>query len=157
MRTITFTIPIQTVSAANKREHPMTRHRRVKAERLATFVAFPRRARISVPAVVSMVRSSARELDDDNLRSALKPIRDEIARMLQVDDRDPRVDFRYDQEKGDLGVLVEIESGPDVHVRATCPDHAGCPIHRKLKITPPRRDRRLWSGVSSASYPARTR
>lgn len=49
-------------------------------------------------------------LDDDNLRSALKAVRDGIAEKLGIDDRDPRVEWRYGQRKGMVGVDVELEA-----------------------------------------------
>jgi hypothetical protein len=56
----------------------------------------------AVPLEVTMTRiaPSSRGLDDDNLASAFKAIRDEIAAWLKVDDRDPRVKFTPAQEKG---------------------------------------------------------
>ncbi len=61
-------------------------------------------------------------LDDDNLRSALKACRDQVADELGLpSDRDPRVTWAYEQRRGsrkDLtlakgyGVCVEISSRP---------------------------------------------
>ena len=43
-------------------------------------------SKVKPPCVVTFTRLSPRALDDDNLRGACKPIRDEVARMLGVDD-----------------------------------------------------------------------
>lgn len=45
------------------------------------------------------------------MRGVLKAVRDGIADALQVDDRDPRVTWRYDQQRGaEYGVMVEMEA-----------------------------------------------
>lgn len=63
-----------------------------------------------LPCVVTLTRISPRLLDDDNLRPALKAVRDGVADRLGVDDRDPRVEWRYAQRKGaQKAVEVEME------------------------------------------------
>lgn len=55
-------------------------------------------------------------LDDDNLRSAFKAIRDGIADALRIDDGDRRIRFAYDQKRAPAGVyfvLVEIRALTD--------------------------------------------
>ncbi|PZR07065.1 MAG: hypothetical protein DI536_28835 [Archangium gephyra] len=52
------------------------------------------------PLVVRLVRVSPRDLDDDNLTSAFKSVRDGIAECIGVDDRDPRVVFVADAQRG---------------------------------------------------------
>ena len=106
---ISFTIPVRTVSALNARMHWAARARQVKKERQATALWFPKRRIVELPAVVTMVRLSPGTLDDDNLRGALKGVRDEIARQLGVDDRDARVEWKYAQGRGKAAVLVTIE------------------------------------------------
>lgn len=67
------------------------------------------------PLVVRLTRISSGRLDDDNCRAALKAMRDEIARQMGIDDRDPLVKWDYEspgQEKGPRGysaVRIEIE------------------------------------------------
>jgi fatty acid-binding protein DegV len=57
--------------------------------------------RPALPCTVTMTRVAPSEgLDDDNLRSALKAVRDQIAAWLGVDDRDPLVRWAYDQKRG---------------------------------------------------------
>ena len=60
---------------------------------------------------VVLVRISAGELDDDNLRGALKSVRDEVAAWIGLDDKDPRIAWKYDQQKterGTCGVRVDV-------------------------------------------------
>lgn len=67
---------------------------------------------IGLPATVKLTRvAPSNGLDDDNLRGALKSVRDGIADALGVDDRDPRVTWEYDQRRGkprEYAVEVEI-------------------------------------------------
>ena len=59
---------------------------------------------------VTFTRLGGRELDDDNLRSACKSVRDTVAALMLGDDRDPRFVWMYGQEPGGaVGVRVEIE------------------------------------------------
>lgn len=109
-------IPLRTQSEANRRDHWAARHRRVKGQRDAVALCLGLYDRPSLPCVVRLTRLSPRELDDDNLRSSLKAIRDEVARWLclpvgsggQVDDRDPRVRWEYGQARArEYGVRIE--------------------------------------------------
>lgn len=102
-------IPIKTVGGLNAREHWRQRSARVKKERTTAAITTPR---FPLPCVVTMTRLSSGTLDDDNLQGACKAIRDGIADKLGIDDRDPRVEWRYGQEKckrGDFGVRVTLE------------------------------------------------
>ncbi len=107
-RAARFTIPLRTRSASNLREHWGSRARRTKRERSAARLicaAAPR-----PPCIVTLTRLAPRRLDDDNLASALKGVRDGIADALRVDDGDPRVVWRYAQRRGGYAVDVEIAS-----------------------------------------------
>ena len=62
--------------------------------------------------LVRMTILSIHPLDDDNQMSAVKYFRDEIARWLEVDDKDPRVKWvskweRY-RGRGSRGVRIEF-------------------------------------------------
>ena len=48
---------------------------------------------------VTLTRESAGILDDDNLRGALKAVRDGVADWLGIADNDPRVTWRYEQRQ----------------------------------------------------------
>ena len=52
---------------------------------------------VSEPLLVTLTRESAGILDDDNLRGAIKAIRDGVADWLGVPDNDPRVTWAYAQ------------------------------------------------------------
>jgi hypothetical protein len=116
---IEFLIPIKTVNEANgSHGHWRVKARRRKAQRHSANEACwwalnnykPRQ--VSLPCVVTMSRLSAGTLDDDNLRVSLKSVRDGIADAFGVADNDPRIEWRYAQEKckcGEYGVMVRIE------------------------------------------------
>lgn len=101
-------LPIKTVSEMNVRTHWAARAQRANLHRrTARALVKPH----SLPCVVTLTRMSPGTLDDDNLRSAAKFCRDGIADALGVDDNDPRVEWRYEQEKvsrGTYGVRVEV-------------------------------------------------
>lgn len=61
--------------------------------------------------VVTMVAHIPRYFDDDNLAGALKPVRDEIADWLGIDDADGRVRWECGQveTQGAVGVMVKVE------------------------------------------------
>lgn len=102
-----ITLPIKTVSEANRRDHWRVKAKRAKDQRNAARMlsrAYP------VPCVVTLVRVSPRVLDSDNLRSALKAVRDGIADRLCVDDGGDLVRWEYRQEKGPA--CVRVEFGP---------------------------------------------
>lgn len=89
-------LPLRIESVANKREHWSARARRTKAHRLAAL-AVPTHP---LPCIVTLTRVGPRKLDDDNLASGFKALRDGIADRLGVDDGDSRVTWRYAQVRG---------------------------------------------------------
>ncbi len=124
-------LPLMTVSEANARSHFHERARRAAAQRTGAYMALTtplRRAGFTAwaigadtretsvlvyPLVVRMTRLSRGELDDDNLRGALKAVRDGIADALGLkSDRDPRVEWRYAQDRASKkmphGVRIEV-------------------------------------------------
>lgn len=112
-------IPVLTVSESNSHEHWRHRQRRAKNQRMTTVLMLvgPFRAlRPKLPCVVTLTRISPRALDDDNLRGALKHVRDGVADALGLkSDRDPRVRWEYGQAKeasdgmGEKAVEVRVE------------------------------------------------
>ncbi len=114
---IVVTLPLVTVSESNRRDHWTVRAKRSRDNRTVARVMFAKarfdatgQIYLSGRAVVTLTRISPRMLDDDNLRPALKAVRDGIADALQIDDRDPRVEWRYAQRKG-VQKAVEVEMG----------------------------------------------
>ena len=115
--TVTVDIPLRTARGQNAREHWGQRARRVKAEHEAVIPMVRtecNRAGINLSGrlVVTLTRVSAGTLDDDNNQGALKGVRDAVAIVIGTDDNDPRIEWRYGQERckrGHYGVRVEIE------------------------------------------------
>lgn len=90
-------LPVRLVSVANLREHWRVRAIRAKGHRQAALMV-PKEP--GLPCTVLLTRIAPRQLDDDNLRSAFKALRDGIADRLGVKDNDPRVRWEYAQERG---------------------------------------------------------
>lgn len=100
-------LPLRIESTANQRLHHHARARQTKAYRNAAM-AVPRHP---LPCVVRLIRVAPRPLDDDNLSSAFKALRDGIADKHDVKDNDPRMRFEYDQVRGApnyFGVRIDI-------------------------------------------------
>ena len=98
---------LYTVSESNTKEHWGKSYARHKLQKNCVKLSLlehqiPKR----LPVQVSLVRSSSQLLDDDNLQSAFKYIRDTIAdyfiegKLPGRADADPRITWKYDQEKG---------------------------------------------------------
>lgn len=108
------TIPIRIESVANLREHWTQRAKRAGKHRADVHVGL-RAARMphAVPCMVTLTRIAPRTLDGDNLQAGCKAVRDAVALYLTVDDADPRVTWRYEQEKGgtkEYALRIEIQS-----------------------------------------------
>lgn len=112
MTRIAFTVPVRTVSEANAHEHWRVRQKRAKVQRFYASLL------TRVPdhwdkAIVTLTRIAPRALDSDNLAGSQKHVRDGIADTLGIDDRDPRVEWRYAQRRGkprEYAVEVLIEA-----------------------------------------------
>ncbi|HEX4932672.1 MAG TPA: hypothetical protein VFV33_05790 [Gemmatimonadaceae bacterium] len=94
----------------NSRLYHFNRSRRVKDQRSTTalVLASHRRTLPELPVVVTITRCSPGTVDDDNATASAKAVRDAIADVLGVDDRDPRVTWRVLQRRAPWGVQVEI-------------------------------------------------
>lgn len=118
-----FSIPIRLPSVANLRDHWATKAKRNKAQRVTislymkTDRAGLRSLHASVAAgeqlVVTFVRVASRRLDDDNLASALKAVRDQVAKELGVNDGSDAVLWRYSQQKP----IAELKPGLLLSIR----------------------------------------
>jgi len=108
---IRFEVPIKAPSTSNLREHWAAKHKRTDAQKAATRRRCPE-WKAGPLLVVRLTRVAPSALDDDNLRGALKSVRDAIATWLRVDDRTPLVDWLYAQAKGPKPVVtVEVDWG----------------------------------------------
>ena len=86
-------------------EHWSARSRRAKSHHKAALIV----EKHPLPCVVTLIRCGTRSLDGDNLQGSLKWVRDAVAARLGVDDADPRVEWRYGQQRG-RGGIGRIES-----------------------------------------------
>lgn len=121
METITWEIPIKTVSESNCSEHWAVKSKRHRMQQFFVRAMFNRaNGGIRLPCEITLTRVALRALDDDdNLPMAFKWIKDEIGACLFPEkvvivkkkngkyiknkghaDADPRVKWRYAQEKG---------------------------------------------------------
>lgn len=103
--TLRLELPLTLPSVANLREHYRVKAERTKAHRDAAWSAL-RLRQFPSESVVRLVRVSPRFLDSDNLSSCFKGCRDGIADAFGCDDRDPRVAWVPDQEKGKSPLVV---------------------------------------------------
>lgn len=123
--TVTVEIPMALPSVANLREHWAAKARRVKAQRAAVMLAMKaQRVQWQLDGEpgpwwplhggavlrVTLTRVAPRALDDDNAVSAAKGVRDAVAAYFGVDDRDPRVTWRYAQSKGKACVRLSFDA-----------------------------------------------
>jgi len=103
---------IKTVSTLNTREHFRVAAKRKAIQRAQTRRVVSQLPTPQLPAIVCLTRHSAGSLDaHDNLPSAFKHVVDELAVWLGIDDANPLVQWRYEQEKckrGQTWVTVEI-------------------------------------------------
>jgi hypothetical protein len=99
---ITFSIPGRAKSAANLREHWAVKAKRVQGERRKAMTLCPKWTHGPL-LLVTLTRYGVRLLDDDNLRGALKGIRDGIASRLGVDDGSSLVRWEYEQRTCETG------------------------------------------------------
>lgn len=94
-------LPLRLESKANAHVHWRHLAEKAKTQRGAAKMALAQsRLEPGGRAIVRLVRISPRELDGDNLANALKAVRDGVADALGVDDRDPRVTWLPDWERG---------------------------------------------------------
>ena len=103
-KTTEYIIPIRLISTANQREHWAVKAKRMKAHRHAAIMV----KKHKLPCTVEIIRCGKRFLDGDNLQNACKGLRDGIADRLGVDDADPRVQWKYSQQKGEYQAIVRI-------------------------------------------------
>jgi hypothetical protein len=106
-----FEVPVKVASTSNLREHWAAKHKRTDAQKRATRAKCPPWTGGPL-LVVTLTRVAPRRLDDDNLRGALKSVRDAVATWLRIDDASPLVRWEYAQETGKVP-LVRVEGHTD--------------------------------------------
>lgn len=108
-------IPIRVQSEANLREHWRKSSARKQAQRGTTKAWLHRGIAPSLPCHVHLVRIAPRDLDDDNLASGFKAIRDEVAAWIGADDKPGSgITWSYGQERGkpkEYAIRIEVEDG----------------------------------------------
>lgn len=100
MMLVDFTVPIRLESEANKHSHWTIKARRVKVQRQAIHLYGKKHMPVPFPVVVVMTRIAPRLLDDDNATRSCKAVRDELAALMGIDDRDPKVTWVVKQARG---------------------------------------------------------
>jgi hypothetical protein len=87
---IGFDLPIQLVSEINMHEHWAVRHRRKKAQQMQVGMLVPAHLVKKLPRPLDVVftRHGGRKMDSDNIHTCTKHVRDELARILGVNDGD---------------------------------------------------------------------
>ena len=118
MPEVVFEVPVRLISESNQREHWRARHKRKKDQQEMVSAAWPRRARVSLPCVVTLTRVGPKRLDSDNLAGSFKHCQDFLAKLLKVDDGDvANVMWQYKQEpvgKREYRLKVRIRYGEGV-------------------------------------------
>ena len=119
---VAIAIPgLRTVCELNSHEHWRNRQKRAKAQRNHVAIVLRRtvtgQMMLVAPLAVTLTRvAPSSGLDPgDNLPSSQKHVRDAVAELLGVDDRDPRVIWLYDQRRGPWAVEVKIEPKEQHH------------------------------------------
>lgn len=113
---MTITIPMVVPSVANLREHWSATAKRKAAQRAAVALMLPRRhlgkeinwLSLNGNVVVTLTRIAPRKLDGDNLQTALKAVRDQVAAQLDIDDGDERIGWHYQQEPGTTAIRIAL-------------------------------------------------
>ena len=106
--TLCFQIPLEVISEANRRDHWRVKAARAKRQRSVIALHCRSLTGKPKPAEVMLTRLAPRKLDDDNLSSAFKAVRDEVAKLMGFDDRNEMVTWRYGQRKPDCFEGIEI-------------------------------------------------
>lgn len=102
-------MPLRVVSEANRRDHWRVKAKRAKDQRAYTYAHLPAMlAGLPLPLVVTLTRVAPRKLDSDNLAGAFKAVRDGVADALGKDDGNAGIEWRYAQQKGEYGIIIEI-------------------------------------------------
>jgi hypothetical protein len=117
---VSLALPVTVVSEMNRRDHWAVRKKRFDKQadvlvKAITALAWYSEAEgyvwpFGFPLIVTFTRlhNRGQAMDDDNLRSAFKAIRDAIAEWAGLPDNDPGFEWRYEDREGKPGVVVTI-------------------------------------------------
>lgn len=89
-------------------QHWRRLHTITKQQKEETYFALHGKPLPPPPLLITITRIGPRKLDDDNLASACKYVRDQIAAAVGLDDGSDQFTWRYKQQTGKYGVEVEI-------------------------------------------------
>ncbi len=107
-----FVIPLRLPSLANVRMTHWAMASLKKKQKKATAVCLKKAQESDsippLPLMITMTRVGPRKLDDDNLASACKYVRDQIAAIVGTDDGSDLYTWRCEQRIGKYAVEVEI-------------------------------------------------
>lgn len=106
-----FYVPIRLVSLLNERFHWRKLSQLRKKQKAATKRSMTGKEIPPLPLIITITRVGKRVLDDDNLATSCKYVRDQIAEVVGVDDGSPLYTWRYQQRTSSsekYGVEVEI-------------------------------------------------
>lgn len=118
-------VPVRVISEANMWDHWSQRQKRTRLQREAVNIYLRNLRTKGKPTSIFLQRADIARLDGDNLQTAFKHVRDELADILGFNDRDESVRWYYEQKtgvgKGLRGFTVSIawRGAP------MCP-HCGC-------------------------------
>ena len=101
---IVVDIPVRIISEANSRQHWRKAAARKRVHRMTarTVLQFhPKPKGEPELFTITLTRVAPRKLDDDNLASGFKAVRDGVADWLGIDDGSPRIKWQYAQHKSD--------------------------------------------------------
>lgn len=124
--------PIEIKSEMNTRSSHWARYKRFEEQKKAVQACWleqmPRGWRPQKQTAITLVRHGSRKLDRDNLASSFKAVRDQIAKMIGIDDGDDTVQYIYDQvlatRKNSNRVTIIIDEGCDPRThRCTCKEN----------------------------------
>lgn len=110
--------PIKLVSEANMREHWALKNKRKKSQQQMLQACWIKAGLLdfvwAFPLKITFTRIGVRKLDSDNLAGSGKAVRDQIAKLLNVNDGDEsKVTWHYEQRKGSpkqYGLEIHFES-----------------------------------------------
>ena len=105
---VCVTLPLRIISEANQRGHWSKSASRKALHRNTARCILQSHARPHKdgPITITLTRIAPRVLDDDNLASGFKAVRDGVADWLGIDDGSKRLTWVYAQRKGLAGQYV---------------------------------------------------